>query len=241
MPSHLRSTTSIGLAALVLVALAAGTASGSASDLSHPALLASGGHPDGLASIGAIPESGKGRCGTRFGPPPSDPDGVIAWNDTTGSAADIAGAADFGCASRTSLTRVVTYGYGGAVSELFNVTFFANDRADGSDEADDARVLCSYAGIPGRAGGQYPTATRTVLRLPTPCTVPAGEAWVSVQNYDADSPWYWEIQSRQSGITGPDWVDHHTYLSNHCMALDNDSYLRDCNGYDYADWMLELR
>ena len=42
-------------------------------------------------------EPGPPKCGTGFGSELSTPDGLIAWNDTSGSAFDTAGASDVKC------------------------------------------------------------------------------------------------------------------------------------------------
>jgi hypothetical protein len=182
-----------------------------------------------------------GKCGTGFGPELPTPDGIIAWNDTTGTGFDTAGAADFVCAHPSTIKKVKVYGYFGTPTELFNVTFYGNSGTDGSNEPDDNNVLCSYTGLTGAAGGQYPTHVKTRLKLTAPCQVPAGESWVAVQNDDATGPWYWEMQDSASGLAGPDWDDVTNLFGSGCTNFDNDRYLVDCLGYTYADWMLKLK
>jgi hypothetical protein len=184
-------------------------------------------------------------CGTGFGPELPSPDGLISWNDTTQSGFNTGGAADFTCSgfTKTKVKQVWVTGWlacGRACSEPFNVTFYQNDGADRSDEANDARVVCAYTGLLGTAGINDYAAVLTQLKLPTPCKFKPGKKyWVEVQNNDAAGPWYWEMTPQLSG-TQADWIDRNNKFSEGCSTLDNDRYLVDCLGYTYPDYMLEL-
>jgi len=183
------------------------------------------------------------KCGTGFGAELPTPDGLISWNDTTGSGFDTGGAADFTCSIKTKVKQVWVTGWlacGGTCPEPFNVTFYQNDGAGRSDEANDARVVCAYTGLLGTAGINDYAAVLTQLKLPTACKFKAGKKyWVSVQNNDTEQPWYWEMSSTLQGIQG-DWVDWNNMFGTGCTTFDNDEYLQDCLGYTYPDYMLEL-
>lgn len=190
--------------------------------------------------------AGPALCGTGLGAELPTPDGLISWNDTTGTGFDTGGAADFTCggSTKTKVKQVWVTGWlacGSACSEPFNVTFYQNDGAGRSDEANDARVVCAYAGLLGTAGINDYAAVLTQLKLPTPCKFKAGKKyWVSVQNNDSEQgPWYWEMTPQLSGTQG-DWVDRQNAFGTGCTALDNDKYLQQCLGYTYPDYMLEL-
>jgi hypothetical protein len=184
--------------------------------------------------------AGAPKCGTGFGTPTATPDGIIAWNDTSGTTFDTGGGADFTCAAKTKIKKVYVRGYFGAAQEQFNVTFYANDSANGSDEPNDSKVVCSYTGLLGAAGGQYPTDVTTKLKLTTPCKLKKGKYWVAVQNNDSAGPWYWMVQNATGGSTNADWIDRHGVFTTACTTFDNDAYLVNCLGYTYPDWMLEL-
>jgi hypothetical protein len=100
-----------------------------------------------------------GKCGSAFGTELPTPDGLIAWNDTSGSAFDTAGASDVKCPKKKKhkIHTVTVNGYFGQPNELFNVTFYGNDTSRGSNEPADGNVICSYSSLPGAAGGQHPT------------------------------------------------------------------------------------
>jgi hypothetical protein len=180
------------------------------------------------------------KCETAFGAELPTPDGLISWNDTTGSQFDTGGAADFTCAAKTKIKQVWVYGYGSGVNpEQFNVTFYKNDPAGGSDEANDSRVACAYTGLLGKTGNGFYGAVLAKLKLPAPCKVKPGKYWVSVQNNDSLGPWYWEMTPQLSGTQG-DWVDRHNAFGTGCTTFDNDEYLQQCLAYTYPDYMLEL-
>jgi hypothetical protein len=183
-----------------------------------------------------------GKCGSAFGSELPTPDGLIAWNDTSGSGFDTAGASDVQCPKKKKKRKIGTVtvnGYFGQVWELFNVTFYKNDPADGTNEPADNGVICSYSNVPGAAGGQYPTHVTTVLTLPSKCLLPKGTSWVSVQNNDSAGPWYWEMHVERPG-NSPDWIDRHDAFGSGCTTWSNDRYLVDCLGFDYGDFMLLL-
>ena len=185
-------------------------------------------------------EPGPPKCGTGFGSELSTPDGLIAWNDTSGTGYDTGGGADFTCTATTKVKKVWVYGYNAPANpEKYNVTFYSNDPADGSAEANDSRVRCSYTGLSGAGGGSYPTHVLTKLTLTTACKLKPGHYWVEVQNNDSAGPWYWEMSSTLQG-TQADWVDRNNLFGSGCTALDNNKYLSDCLGYTYPDYMLEL-
>lgn len=197
--------------------------------------------PPHKQSAAAGEPAGAPKCGTGFGSATPTPDGIIAWNDTSGVSFDTGGGADFTCSTKTKVKQVWVRGYFGANQEQFNVTFYKNDGASGSDEPNDSQVVCSYTGLLGAAGGQYPTDVVTKLKLPTPCKFKPGKKyWVAVQNNDSAGPWYWMVQNATGGTTNADWVDRHDAFGSGCTSFDNDRYLVDCLGYTYPDWMLEL-
>jgi len=211
---------------------------------SHPSASLAAGHHGKLVASASAPLTGK--CKTAFGTELPTVDGIIAWNDTSGTTFDEAGAADFRCGARSTkrartIKQVTVNGYyGTAPTEQFNVTFYGNSTTDGSNEPDDSNVLCSYTNVTGSpSGGQYPEHATTVIPLPTKCIAKRGVNWVSVQNYDSAGPWYWEMQVEQQG-NAPDWIDRHDVFGSGCTTWSNDRYLVDCLGYDYGDWMFVL-
>jgi hypothetical protein len=232
------SVAGIGTAALVFGSLASGAAPAVGSDASRtgPATSIAG---SGASLGGSHQASGKiaakGLCGTKFGTTLPTPDGVISWNDTTGTY-DTAGAADFKCKAKTTIKKVSVKGYNG--SGPFNVTIYKNSTTTGSNEPDDANIVCQALDVPGAAGGAYPTDSTTVLKI-SGCTVKKGTYWASVQNNQSAGPWYWEMQVEQQGAA-PDWRDTTNVFGSGCTTFDNDRYLLDCLGYDYGDWMLKL-
>jgi hypothetical protein len=192
------------------------------------------------ASKQLAPPAGTPKCGTGFGSELSTPDGLIAWNDTSGTGYNEAGGADFTCSAKTKIKKVWVYGYDAPANpEMYNVTFYKNDSTGGSDEANDNKVVCSYTGLSGAGGGSYPTRVLTKLTLTTPCKLRAGHYWVAVQNNDSAGPWYWEMTSTLNGIQA-DWVDRNNIFGSGCTTLDNNEYLQQCLGYTYPDYMLEL-
>jgi len=181
------------------------------------------------------------KCGTGFGPELPTPDGLIAWNDTSGTGYNTAGGADFTCAAKTKVKAVWVLGYNAPANpEQYNVTFYKNDGAGGSDEPNDAKAVCSYTAVPGAGGGSYPTAVLTKLKLPTACKLKAGDYWVSVQDNDSAGPWYWEMTSQLGGTAQADWDDQNNIFGSGCTTFDNNEYLQQCLGYTYPDYMLEL-
>jgi hypothetical protein len=183
-----------------------------------------------------------GKCKTAFGTELATPDGIIGWNDTSGTTFDTAGAADFRCAHNSTkrqrtIHKVVVNGYyGTAPTEQFNVTFYKNLNGEPNDNA----ILCATQTVTGSpSGGQYPTHATTVITLSKACVARPGVNWVSVQNYDAAGPWYWEMQNEQQGFA-PDWVDRYDAFGSGCTTFNNGRYLVDCLGYNYGDWMLVL-
>ena len=182
-------------------------------------------------------------CGTSFGSAPPTHNGIIAWNDTSATGFNNAGGADFTCGgtTKTKIKEVDVKGYNAPANpEQYNVTIYKNSGANGSDEPNDAKVKCAYTGISAEGGGSYPQDVLSHIKLPTACKVKPGHYWVSVQNNDSAGPWYWEIQSAQSGSTRGDWIDRNNQFGTGCTTFNNDRYLIDCLGYTYPDWMLEL-
>lgn len=236
-------TISLGLgvaAALVLSSMTIGTATAASPD-GPAASLATGssGSTDGATVKSAF---AKPKCGTGFGAELPTPDGLIAWND--GGSYDTAGAADVVCkgkAKKRTIKKVAALGYFGTATETFNVTFYGDSTAGGSSEPDDSNVLCDYQGLTGTAGGQYPTNQLTELQLTSKCKLPKGVSWVSIQNQNSAGPWYWEMTNDMGGQAPADWVDRNNAFGTGCTTFDNDRYLVDCLGYDYADYMLEIR
>jgi hypothetical protein len=180
-------------------------------------------------------------CGTGFGPELPTPDALISWNDTTQYGWNTGGAADFTCSAKTKIKQVWVYGYNTSFAnpEQYNVTFYKNRGAGGSDEANDSRVVCAYTGMLAEGGGSFPTTVLSHIKLPTTCKLKPGKYWVEVQNNDSAGPWYWEVTSLLSG-TQADWVDRNNRFDDGCTTLDNDRYLVDCLDYTYPDYRLEL-
>ncbi|MGH6876517.1 MAG: hypothetical protein ACREHV_03955 [Rhizomicrobium sp.] len=185
----------------------------------------------------------KGLCGTSFGPPPTTPNGIIAWNDTSGTTYNVAGGADFICKTKTKIKEVEVYGYDAPNNpELYNVTIYNNDPTYGQGHANDASIVCNYASVSGAGGGSYPTAVLTELHLKPACNIKKkGQYWVSVQDYDATGPWYWEVQSTLGGKAPADWRDVNNIFGSGCTVFDNNEYLSNCLGYTYPDYMLLLK
>ena len=229
-----------GAAALVSSAVLAAEFNGK--DIPLHASAVAGFHrvaPDAQRSLAGDAKTAK--CGTGFGTDPY-PDGIISWNDTTGSGYNTGAAADFTCSVETKVKQVWVTGWLDFKTnpEQYNVTFYKNDPAGGSDEANDARVVCAYTGILAEGGISFPIPTLSHIKLPTKCKLRPGHYWVSVQNNDsAGNPWYWEVTSKLSGAQA-DWVDRNNKFGDGCTALDNNEYLSNCLGYTYPDYMLEL-
>lgn len=237
------SVAAIGTAALVFAGLQSGAAPASGQPDAGVSLHASGVASHGGSATGSTAPMHVGRagkCGTNFGPELPTPDGLIAWND--GGSYNTAGGADIVCAAvpRTKITKVKAYGYSGAVSETFHVTFYRNSGTDGSDEPNDGAIKCDYPSLTGAAGGSYPTHVLTTLSLPTTCKLKPGHYWVSIQNVDASLQWYWEMQDSLGGTAPADWVDRNDAYGTGCTTFNNDRYLVDCLGYTYPDYMLKL-
>jgi hypothetical protein len=237
----MRKLVLVGTTALALATSGAFASGAGASGASHPASLAASLHGKAVASPKVILA---GKCRTAIGSELPTPDGLIAWNDTSGTSFDTAGAADFRCGPNSTrrgrtIHQVTVNGYFGQVEELFNVTFYSNDPTNGSNEPADAGAYCTYTNVPGTAGGQYPQHVTTVLTLPTRCIAKRGINWVSVQNNNSAGPWYWEMQVERPG-SSPDWIDRHDAFGSGCTTWSNDRYLFDCLGFDYGDFMLVL-
>ncbi len=183
-----------------------------------------------------------GLCGTAFGAEVSpSPDGLIGWNDTSGSGYNTAGGADFTCTlAKTKVKEVDVYGYNAPHNpEQYNVTIYKNSGKDGSDEPNDAKAKCAYTGLSAEGGGSYPTHVLSHIKLPTACKLKAGHYWATVQNNDSSGPWYWEVTNDLSGARA-DWEDVNNLFGSGCTTWSNDRYLIDCLGYTYQDFMLEL-
>ncbi|MBV9062764.1 MAG: hypothetical protein JOY77_07520 [Alphaproteobacteria bacterium] len=185
-----------------------------------------------------VAPKGKGLCGTKFGPELTTPDGLIGWNDTSGTY-NTAGASDFKCKKATSVKEVDVYGYNAPANpEQYNVTFYANDKKS-NEPNDKGKAVCSYTGLMAEGGGSYPTHVLSHIKLSKACKLKTGTYWVAVQNNDAAGPWYWEMTSQLSGAPA-DWVDRGNVFGSGCTTFDNGEYLQQCLGYTYPDYMLEL-
>ena len=233
----------MSLSKIVLLASAAAFMSSAAFAHSIPLRASDTLAPGSKVSFPAPNKKGVGLCGTGFGSAPPTPNGIIAWNDTSGTGENNAGAADFECKKATTIKEVDVYGYNAPNNpEQYNVSIYTNDKKDGSNEANDGKkAVCSYTGLSAEGGGSYPTAVLSHIKLSKACKLKKkGEYWVSVQNNDSAGPWYWEIQSTTGGTDVADWVDRNNSFGTGCTTLDNDAYLVNCLGYTYPDWMLEL-
>ena len=126
-------------------------------------------------------DSKTAKCGTGFGAELPTPDGIISWNDTTGSGYDTGGAADFTSFVKTKINQVWVKGFQGTDQEQFNLTFYQSDPAGSTGEPNDTQVVCAYTGLIGAAVGFYGTVVLAKLKLPTPCEFKAGRKyWVTV-------------------------------------------------------------
>ena len=111
------------------------TASSSGSGSPSYSLRASSATSHG--KVAAPPAATKLKCGTKIGRALPTPDGIISWNDTSGTAYDTAGGADFVCKKRTLIKRVQVFGFGGsAPTDTFNVTFYRDDGGVATRETD---------------------------------------------------------------------------------------------------------
>jgi hypothetical protein len=249
------SVVALGAAALMLPAVASGPATATSVSGSTVAV-----HAAAVASHGTVAAQAKSKmtpnslCNTSYGPIGTQEDGIIAWNDNSGTTFDTGGAADFRCtggpAART-INTVQVWGYFGSSTgtDAFNVTFYKNSNANGSAEPNDNKVLCDYSGLPGASGFAYPGGGETVLQLTKPCKLKkkaARHAWVRVQNANPAGPWYWQKTSG-TYMTQADWRDVHAAFGVNCTSYNDDIYLADappqCLGYappDYQDWQLIL-
>lgn len=196
-----------------------------------------------------------GYCATLFGA--SVGDGIISWNDTSGVSIDTAGAADFICNQPQLVNSVWVRGYfGTAPTDLFNITFYKNDPAGFDEPNDGKRPVCIRTKIKGAAGGQFPADVLTKLdlgRKAKGCRLDRGHYWVSVQNYNTTTPWYWEVQ-KQRQVDSGDWRDVYNALQTPqpCITFDGippgsaaqggDAYVNSCLGLDrtYGDFLFEL-
>jgi hypothetical protein len=211
-----------------------------ASVTKRPSVSLAAGHHGKVVAPARVTAGGK--CKTAFGTPLDTPDGIISWNDGSGTTYDTAGAADFRCAhdstkKQRTIKKVVVNGYfGDAGSSQFNVTFYKNLNAEPNDNA----ALCATQTVTGTpTGAQYPANDTTTITLSTKCVAKPGVNWVSVQVLSAGGVWYWEMQKEQQGFA-PDWRDVHDAFSSGCTTFNNGRYLVDCLGYDYGDWMFVL-
>ena len=189
--------------------------------------------------VAASKEPSAAKCGTVFGSELPTPNGLIAWNDTSGTGYYNASGTDFTCATKSKIKQVWVYGYDAPHNpELYNVTFYKAD-SDTDQEAKTAVKGCSYAALSGAGGGTYPTRVLTKLKLSPACKLRPGHYWVSVQDNDSSGPWYHEMSSTLQGIQA-DWVDVNNQFGTGCTTFDNNEYLQGCLGYTYPDYMLEL-
>ena len=241
-----RYLTVAGASALALVAAAAFAPANASSSGAGAAKASASLGFHGKAHATALPKhiNAGAKCGSGFGTELATPDGLIAGNDTSGAGFDTAGGAAIQCkgkAKKRTIKTVQAYGYFGAATEQFNVTFYGNSTTSGSNEPADGKVLCSYTGLTGSAGGSYPTHALTSLTLTSKCKLPKGISWVSIQNNDAAGPWYWEMQNEANAGQGADWIDRHDVFGSGCTTFDNDRFLVDCLGYPYPGWMLLVK
>ena len=239
---RIRTLVLIGTTALALVASVALVPAAGASIGRHPSVSLAAHHKGKVAAAPRVTLSGK--CKTAFGTPLATPDGIIAWNDGTGTSFDTAGAADFRCAHNSTkrqrtIHQVIVNGYfGDAGSSQFNVTVYKNLNAEPND---GVAPLCATQTVTGSpTGAAYPTNDTTVIKLSKACVAKPGVNWISIQVLSAGSPWYWEMQQEQQGFA-PDWRDVHDAFASGCTTFNNGRYLVDCLGYDYGDWMFVLK
>src|SRR5947207_9052261 len=114
-------------------------------------------------------------CGTGFGSELPTPDGLIAWNDTSGTGYDEGSGTDFTCSVTTKIKKVWVYGYNAPKNpQQYNVTFSKNSGADGPHEPNDNKLKRSYAALSGAGGGSYPTHILPKLTVTTACSVKPG-------------------------------------------------------------------
>ena len=230
----------LGVAALALSTMAVpASATSGAGVASH---LASAGKAAAVTSTAPATTPAAIKCGQSFGTPTGTPDGIIAWNDTSGSGYDTADAVAVSCTGgkkKRTIKKVSFKGYFGSTpTETYNINFYGNSP---SNEPDDSNVLCSYQQT-GAGGGSYPTDAQTDITLTSKCKLPKGISWVAIQNFDASQPYYWEVQNEpNSGGILPDWRDVNDLFGSGCRSFSNTRYLIDCLGYDYLGFMLQLK
>ena len=238
---RVRTLVLVGVTSLALAVSPAFVTGAAASVSKRPTVSLAAGHHGKVVAPHKVTLTGK--CKTAFGTPLSTPDGLIAWNDGSGSAFDTAGAADVRCkhgSTRKARTikKVIVNGYfGDAGSSQFNVTFYKNLNAEPNDNA----VLCATQTVTGSpTGAQYPTNDTTTITLTNKCVLKAGVNWISLQILSPNGPWYWEMQNERQGFP-PDWRDVYDAFGSGCTTWNNGRYLEQCLGYTYGDWMLVLR
>jgi hypothetical protein len=237
---RIRTLVLVGVTSLALAVSPAFVPGAGASVSRRPTASLAAHHIGKVAAPNKVTATGK--CKTAFGTPLATPDGLIAWNDGTGSGFDTAGAADFRCGKTSTkkqrtIKKVVVNGYfGDAGTSQFNVTFYKNLNGEPNDNA----VLCATQTVTGSpTGSSYPTNDTTTIALSNACVAKPGVNWVSVQILSAAGPWYWEMQQEQQGFA-PDWRDVNDVYGTGCTTFNNGRYEVDCLGYDYGDWMFVL-
>lgn len=222
------SAVGLGVGALMLATVATGPADASSRHTPTPALSMTH-HKAG--AVPAVIDKKRGKCHTNFGTPISpDPDGIISWNDLSGSGIDTAGAADFKCGKRHRTIRSVTVNgyFGDAGSTQFNVTVYSNMSGEPDNGSAPVCATQTVTGTP--TGSSYPTNDTTVITLSTPCLAKRGTNWIEVQAVTSSGiPWYWETQQEVDGSFPADWRDATGAFGTGCTPGYQDGlYMQDC-------------
>jgi hypothetical protein len=239
---RVRTLVLVGVTSLALAVSPAFVTGAGASSSKRPPVSLAAGHHGKVVSPHRVALSGK--CHTTIGTPLSTPDGIIAWNDGSGTGFDEAGAADFNCGKNSTrkqrtIKKVVVYGYfGDAGSSQFNVTVYKNKAGEPNDSIAPQCATQTVTGTP--TGAQYPTNDVTTITLSTKCVAKAGVNWLSVQILSAAGPWYWEMQNERPG-NAPDWRDVNDLFGSGCTTFQNGRDLQSCLGYTYGDWMFIVK
>jgi hypothetical protein len=235
---RIRTFVLVGMTSLALAVSPAFVPGAGASVSKRPTVSLAAGHHGKVAAPHGTALTGK--CKTVIGTPLSTPDGLIGWNDGTGTGYDTSGAADFKCGkattrkARTIKTITVNGYFGDAGSSQFNVTFYRNKNGEPNDTI---APLCATQTVTGSpTGAQYPTNDTTLITLTTKCVARAGVNWISLQVLSPNGPWYWEMQNERPGFA-PDWRDVNDSFGSGCTTYQNGRDLQSCLGYTYGDFM----
>ena len=237
---RIRTLVLVGMTSMALAVSPAFVPGAGAAVSKRPTVSLAAHHKGKVAAPARVALTGK--CKTSFGTELATPDGIIGWNDGSGTGFDTAGAADFKCpkkkAARTFKYVIVNGYFGDANSSTFNVTVYANKNGEPNDLVAPVCATQQATGAP--TGAAYPTHDTTTIKLPAKCVAKKGVNWVSVQVLSAGGPWYWEMQNERQGYA-PDWRDVNDTFGTGCTTYQNGRDLQSCLGFTYGDWMFVVK